>query len=169
MNRDQYEIVKSDSAVVRERYPDACYRVRNKTTCEESMLGTYAECETVVELAVQGKLKGSFDMTPSAAYAAVEMAEAMGAFVEDFMEQHADAEVLEYGAQDGVQYLLAKGQYDVAWFSHTLHGGGAAIWNNLAEVGAPYAAWFSGALRRSGCSAIWRDTLNGQQLVKGIA
>ncbi len=148
------------------KYPDGCYRVRNKRTGDESSLMSYAECETTIELAVQGKLLGSFDRNASAAYAAVEMTEALGQFVEDFLEENPEVEVLECGTEDGVHYLLGKGQYDVAFFHHTLHGGDSAKWNNLAEVGAPYQSWFTGALKRTGYSAIFRDELNGQQLVK---
>lgn len=56
----EYEIIESDSPIVRERYPD-CRRVRNITTGQESQLfDNEAEAREVIRLATEGKLLGSF-------------------------------------------------------------------------------------------------------------
>lgn len=61
MTADDYEILESDSAAVREQYPDA-RRVRNKVTGVESQLfQNEAEAREVVRLAVAGELLGSFN------------------------------------------------------------------------------------------------------------
>lgn len=60
MEPSDYEILESDSAAVREQWPE-CRRVRNKVTGAESqLLRDEEEATEVIRLACEGGLLGSF-------------------------------------------------------------------------------------------------------------